>query len=360
MVLRALARLFDRNTARSRALRPASTARRTSLAALALAASLGGTGCIKKMLVDGQIESTRKAAAAMQGTADFEVARAASMAGLAQFEGMHYLAPDNQDAYYLLVRNYASAAFAFAEDDLEVAVAAGKDDEVDYQKERAKSLYTRAIGFGVEWMEKKHPGFSDAAKNGLVETMAAYLKQFDDAADADILFWVGQAWMGRANVDKSPELAGTVYVGKSIIERVVALNETVENGNGHVLLGAFDARTGVNTIGEESFQSAKKHFDRAAEINGGKLLLGKVQMAKSYYCRMKDDSPGRRDSFAAYQKALNEVLAADDPLPSARLTNAIAKRKARRYLSKAWIEGPAREDCGWDLSQVVPPPPPAG
>jgi hypothetical protein len=48
-------------------------------------------------------------------------------------------------------------------------------------------------------------------------------------------------------------------------------------------------------------------------------------------------------------KLMNEVLAAEDPLPEARLTNAIAKRKARRYASKKWIEEVSREDCGWEL-----------
>jgi len=45
---------------------------------------------------------------------------------------------------------------------------------------------------------------------------------------------------------------------------------------------------------------------------------------------------------ALYEKLLNEVLAADDPDPSQRLTNTIAKRKAKRGLSKSRME-----NCGF-------------
>jgi len=329
-----------------------------ALFSVVMAAGLSSTGCIKKMILNGQIEGTRKGSAAMQTTADFEVARIAASAGIAQFEGMHMLAPDNEDAYYLLVRGWASYAFAFVEDDMELALLDGKDDMALYHRERGISAYTRAIEYGKQWMESKHAGFEDAVKTGKEEAMKEYIAQFEDEKDADILFWTGYAWMARANLDKI-KLAGTVYAGRVIIERVVALNDGIERGSAHVLLGAFSARTGIATLGEDSFKASKDHFDKAAQINGGKILLGNLQMAKTYVCRGKDESPGRRDSFGQYTKLLNDVLAAEDPLPEARLTNAIAKRRARRYVSQKWIEEFAREDCGWDLSQVAPAAPAA-
>jgi hypothetical protein len=318
--------------------------------ALVFAASLAQTGCIKKMLTKGQIESTRTASAAFQGTADFETAKYASSAGLAQFEGMHYLAPDDDNAYYLVIKGWASQAFAFIEDDLELALLAGDDEMVEYHRARAKSAYTRAVNYGLEWMEKKHAGVNDMIKQGSEKAAADYFAQFDDTSDADFLFWTGQAWMSRVNVDKADIGAiGQIFIGKAMIERSIALKTDVERGSAHVILASYYARTGYNTIGEESFAKAKAEFDKAAELNGGKVLLGKVQMARTYACRMKDDSPGRKASFQMYMQLMNEVLAAEDPLPEARLTNAIAKRKARRYASKKWIEEVSREDCGWEL-----------
>lgn len=318
--------------------------------AFVLGTSLGSTGCIKKTLAKGQIKSTREGSAAFQTTADFETAKYAASAGIAQFEGMHLLVPDDDNAYYMLIKNWASLAFAFVEDDLELAILQGDEDQVVYHRARAKSMYTRAVNYGLQWMESKHAGVNEAIKHGSEKEIQEYVKHFTDEDDADFLFWTGQAWMSRVNVDKGDIGGiGTIFVGRTFVERAIELKDGIERGSAHVIMGSFYARTGVNTIGQESFDKAKAEFDKAFAINGGKVLLGKVQMARTYACRMKDDSPGRKESFAMYMKLLTEVVEADDPLPEARLTNAIAKRKARRYMSKKWIEEVAREDCGWEL-----------
>jgi hypothetical protein len=330
--------------------------RTTGLARLASAAlvsfvaatSLGSTGCIKSMILKGQIEGTRKGSAGMNTTADYDVARSAAGAGIAQFEGMHLLAPDNEDAYYLLVKGYASYGFAFAEDDYELARIAGDEDMSDYHKARAKSLYTRAVGYGFQWLEMRNEGANDAAAKDPA-TWKAYLAKFDDKDDAQMLFWIGQAWAARASVTKEPELIGTLWVGRVLMERVVELDETTERGAAHVILGAMNSATGIATLGPEAFEIAKQHFEKANAISGGKVLLGKLQMAKNYACHMADDSPGRKQSLALYMKLLNEVIDAEDPLPEARLTNSIAKRRARRYLSEKWMKDIAAQDCGWDL-----------
>jgi hypothetical protein len=323
--------------------------------ALSIALSLGASGCIKKMMIDGQIDGTVEGAEAMNGTADYEVARSAASAGIAQFEGMHLLDPGYTPGYFLLVKGYTSYAFGFVEDEMEAAYVEGKDDLGDYHKQRARSLYTRAIGYGTQWMESQHEGFAAAEKTGAEDKIVAYIKQFDDKDDAPMLFWTGYAWMARANVTKETALLGTIFVGRAMVARAVELQDDIEHGSGHVVLGSYEARTGFATLGEETFASAKKHFDRAMEITGGKLLLPKVQLARTYLCRGKDDSPGRAQSFAAYTKALQEVLDADDPLPDLRLLNAIAKRKARRYISKKYITDTAQPDCGWDFSIVKMP-----
>ena len=69
---------------------------------LAIGMSTALTGCIESMLTNGQIATTRKASAAFDTISDYELARSAAMAGLVQFEGMHKLAPDNEDALFML------------------------------------------------------------------------------------------------------------------------------------------------------------------------------------------------------------------------------------------------------------------
>jgi ATP sulfurylase len=104
------------------------------------------------------------------------------------------------------------------------------------------------------------------------------------------------------------------------MERAVELEEKFLFGRGHTALGAYHARSTMAELDE-----SKKHFDKAIEISGGKSLMAKVQFAAKYYC-----AKGDKDT---YVKLLNEVVEAGDVLPEGRLTNVIAKRKAKRYLT---------------------------
>lgn len=289
--------------------------------ALAGALSIGTTGCIKQMLLDGQIESTRKASAAVDTVGDFEVANNAAFAGLAQFEGMHYLAPDNENALFMLTKGWAGATFGFIEDKMEEAEDTdGVDSELWlYQQARTKQGYERAIHWGTMLVEKKNPGFKDAQRND--DTMKAWLAGFDET-DVANLFWLGYAWIARTNAGKDdPALVAELYVGVAIMEKVAALDGTYGYGSPHTVLGAYHARSAAAEPEE-----AKQHFDKAIAVSEGKLLLPKVQLAAKYYC-LKGDKE-------AYVKTLTEVVEAGDTLPEQRLQNAIAKRRARRYLGK--------------------------
>jgi hypothetical protein len=77
-----------------------------------------------------------------------------------------------------------------------------------------------------------------------------------------------------------------------------------------------------------------KHFSRAIELTGGKALMPKVALAHAYYC-MKGDKAG-------YEKTLRDVLSAPEGLPEQRLQNAIARRRADRYLTATRLAG-----CGF-------------
>lgn len=287
------------------------------------------TGCIKKMLLDGQIQGTRDASSAMNTVGDYELARGAISAGLAQFEGMHKLAPDNEDALYLLTRSWTSYGFAFVEDEYEQAVDADDDSLAEYHKKRARNAYDRAIFYGLELLGHKDGGFEAAKKNE--ETIKKWLDEnFDSKSDAENLFWTGYGWLARVNVSKDdPALVGELYVGVAMLEKSVALDPEVNNWSGTVALAAYHARTAMSEMDQ-----AKQLFDLALAKTGGKNLMVQTNYGLRYAC-MKGDK-------ALYEKMLNEVLAAEDPDPNQRLTNTIAKRKAKRGLTKVRME-----NCGF-------------
>jgi hypothetical protein len=166
--------------------------------------------------------------------------------------------------------------------------------------------------------------------------MKAWLKEhFDDAEDAEPLFWVGSAWLARVNLLKDePEYVADLFIGVAILERSRELNPALMAWGATSTLGAYHARSGMAELDE-----AKKLLDLAVEKTQRKSLGVLLNYAK--YACMKADQP-------LYEKLLNEILAAEDPDPNLRLQNAIAKRRAKRGLSKG-----AMEDCGFS----VPSPP---
>jgi hypothetical protein len=304
---------------------------RASIATLTLALGLAVTqsGCIKAMLTNGQIESTRKGAVALDSVGDYEMAGKAASAGLAQFEGMHVLAPDNEDALFLLTKGWAGYGFGFVEDERDTASLAGDDDTADYHKKRARLAYDRAIFYGVELLGHRASGFDDARKNEA--TMKAWLdRHFTDKDDAETLFWLGYAWLARANVSKDdPSLVGELFVGVAMLERSFALDPDYNHRTTEIALAAYHARTAMSEMDQ-----SKQMFEEAIAKTEGKSLMAKLNYATRYAC-VKGDK-------ALYDRLLAEVLSAEDPDPSQRLTNTIAKRRAKRATSKA-----AMDDCGF-------------
>ena len=311
---------------------------RTNVLGLLFAATmaLGSTGCVKKMILNSQIRATRIGAGAADTIGDYEIARGAASAGVLQFEGMHRLAPDNEDALFMLLRGWAGWGYAFASDDYEVATLAGDDNAAEYHKKRAKLAFDRAISYGLELVQKKEEGFDKAKKNA--DTIKAWLKKFDDKEDAETLFWLGSAWLARVNLLKDePEYVAELYVGVAILERSRELDPELMAWGATSTLGAYHARAAMAELEE-----AKKLLDQAAEKTQRKSLGVLLNYAK--YACMKSDQP-------LYEKTLNEILAAEDPDPNLRLQNVIAKRRAKRALSQS-----AMEDCGFTVES---PPKPA-
>jgi hypothetical protein len=124
-----------------------------------------------------------------------------------------------------------------------------------------------------------------------------------------------------------------------MVERAVALDPSYEHYSGLITLGAYHARTGMAELDQ-----AKQLFDTALAKTEGKTLLVPFNYATKYAC-MKGDG-------VLYQDMINRVLVAPDPDPHQRLVNAIAKRRAKRWLGKRRV----KDQCGIDLTAAAPAP----
>src|SRR3954451_9578736 len=120
---------------------------------------LASSCSLDRILLDGQLAATRKASSSFDTLNDIEVARIGAGSSLVQLEGMYVLAPDQQDAMFLLLNGYTGYASAFIEDEWEQAYDRGDDDAEAASGERAKVSYDRAIMYGTKLLELRHPGF---------------------------------------------------------------------------------------------------------------------------------------------------------------------------------------------------------
>jgi hypothetical protein len=287
-------------------------------------------GCIEAMLADGQIAKTREASRSFNAMGDYELARSAAQAGMVQLEGMHALRPNNEDALFLLTEGWVGYAYGFPQDDYEDAVDRGDDDTADYHKKRANLALGRAVFFGLELLSHRDAGFAAAKRNdALMKTwLVDHFTRKSDAAD---LFWTGEAWLDRVALNReTPELVADLFVGVDLVERSVALDPAHEHWSGTIALAAYHARPS----GE--MDQAKLMFELALEKTQRKNLTAQVTYAQTYAC-LKGDR-------ALYEQLLNEVLAAQDPDPEQRLSNTLAKRRAKRFLGRSRMM-----DCGFDV-----------
>lgn len=288
---------------------------------------LATTGCLDRIFLDGTLESTRKAARAFDTLSDLEVAKEGAGSSLVQIEGMQALAPDSEDALFLLAQGWTGYASAFIEDSWEQAVDRGDDDGETYQAGRARAAYDRAVKFGSQLLEQRRPGFAAAQRN--TDTMKQYLAGFDQR-DAENLLWLGLAWLSRGGVaGEDTEVVANLYVAVALLERSVELDEGLAYGTGLAALGAYHARSP-----DAELEQGKQLFERALALTQRKALTVQLMYAQNYACQSHDEK--------LYRALLDEVLAAGDVLPEQRLENVIARRKAARYLGT-----PRLKRCGF-------------
>lgn len=285
------------------------------------------TGCLDRMLLDGTLKSTRDASRAFDTLSDLDVAREGAGASLVNLEGMQSLAPDNEDALFLLTQSWTGYASAFIEDAWERAYDRGDDDDEAFEANRAREAYERALRFGSSLLEQRHPGFLAAQRN--TDTMKAYLASFTKA-DAEALLWVGLAWLSRGGVAaERSDIVAELFVGVALLERSVELDEGLAFATGLAALGAYHARSP-----DAELAQAKSLFDRALALTQRRALTVQVMAAQALACQAHDEP--------LYRALLKEVLDAGDVLPEQRLENTIAKRKAGRALSV-----PRLKRCGF-------------
>lgn len=215
--------------------------------------------------------------------------------------------PENPDLLESGAQLYSAYASGFASSD-----------------ESKKALTHRAFTYASHAMCIRNAGFCDVKSISYFEFET--LLQTVEQSQARHLFIFISSWASviEANSADWNAVAELPKV-KAGIERVLLLDETVDNGNAHLYMAVMESVLPPTLGGKPEI--AKKHFDRAIEISNGGNLMAKVLYAEKYARLLFD-----RD---LHDELLQQVIDADAGSKDQMLINAVAKQKAVKLKSEA-------------------------
>ena len=242
---------------------------------------------------------------AMMNQNDPETVRDGAPAYLLMLDALIEGSPNNTDLLLAGASLYGSYASAFVTDET-----------------RAKKLAQKSQEYGYRALCQK-----------LKEVCAAVNKPFDEFTPTlvvvemdglEVLYGFTAAWAGwiQVNSDDYNAIAEIPKV-EAAMDKVVELDDTLDNGFPQVYLGVLDTLLPPSVGGKA--QEGKAHFERAIEISGGRNLMAKVMFAESY-ARLVFDKE-------LHDRLCREVLEADPDVPGLVLSNTLAQEQAEELLA---------------------------
>jgi len=226
--------------------------------------------------------------------------------------------PENRDLLTALSRGFTQYAVAFVRQDAQ--------EESDPARrragmERAGRLLLRAKEYGVRGLSVGRPGFPER----LGSDPSAAAAQAGEG-DVPLLFWTGASWsLAVTSAPDSPSLLADLPRCEALMRRALALDERFDGGAIHEYFIAFEGGRPEAMGGSAS--RARRHFERAMEISGGRKVSPLVTYAETVSVRAQD----RKEFLDLLDRAL--AFDARRKAPEYRLANLVAQRRAR------WLKG---------------------
>jgi len=288
-------------------------------AAFALFLLASSVGCSPRAYVLGRVADGISAGGEVFASDDDpELVREAVPFALKAEEALLEEQPDHRGLLTSLCRGFTQYATAFVWQD---AVEEEDAKRAAAGKERARRLLQRAKGYGMRGLEVAHPGFHKRLFTDPVEAAAMAEKE-----DVPLLFWTAASWSLMISTSGGdPRLLADLPRSESLMRSALALQEDYDHGAIHEYFIAFEGSRPEAMGG--SLDKARRHFERAMELGGGKKVSPLVTFAETVSVRTQN-----REEFLTL---LSRALAFDarKEAPEFRLANLVAQRRAR------WLEG---------------------
>lgn len=282
---------------------------------------LAGSGCsLKKFAVNQVGHALAGGGATFASDDDPELVRAAVPFSLKLMESLLAESPRHPGLLFATASGFTQYAYAFVQmdadelEDRDLAAASAL-------RERARRLYLRARDYGLRGLEARHRGFRAALRADPRAAVRAARRR-----DVPLLYWTAAAWGSAIALAKDrPDHVAEVPQMEALLDRACELDPDWGEGALHTFLITYEmARQGAP--GEPAAR-ARRHFERAVALSGGKQAAPFVAFAEAV-CAQTQDLP-------QFDALLARALAVDaDAAPEYRLVNLVMQRRARWLLDK--------------------------
>lgn len=266
------------------------------------------SGCsFRSIALKSTVDILSRGTEAVQEENDLRFAEESMASQLKVLEVLLKNDPTHPELVLLTVQGFGAYAFLFLD---------------EKEPARAKIFYERGKSYGMRYLQKKTvPHFADLEPELFVKTLKKIKLK-----DIPILFWTAYCWGGLANLSRDdPNAVAELPKIEQMMLRVNELLPGYFYSGADIFLGAYYGSRPKFFGGDP--EKSRFYFERALKVSNEKFLMAFVLFALHYAIPLQEKE--------LFQELLLKVEQFQAELfPEQRLSNEIAKRKAKKLLEE--------------------------
>jgi len=283
---------------------------------LVLSCPLASACSLRGLAVGGLSSALAGSAAAYAQEDDPELVRGALPFVMKTIEGVLIDSPDNEDLLSAACTTFGLYAYLVQLDG--EALQSSDYAHAERLKRRALALHLRARDYALRALELRHAEIGERLR-----TDPARAVEVLEEEDVELAYGAAGTWGLAIGLGKDePALVADVDAVRALLRRALRLDESWDQGALHEAMISVE---GLPRAMGGSPERAREHFQRALALSGGQRA--------SLYLKLAENVSVPAQDRAEFERLLRQALAIDlDSAPDLRLSNRLAKDRARRLL----------------------------